>query len=306
MKLSTLLFALLLFALLLLAPLSQAKDVTGYLTVDSRQRTYLLHVPPSYSADHPAPLFLSLHGRLGDGKGQARLSHFDSLSDQHGFLVVYPDGLNRSWADGRNATPSDKQHVNDVHFLSELITRLQSEYNIDPNRIYANGMSNGGFMTARLACDLSDRLAAVAIVAASISVPTANSCHPARPISVLIIQGTADPLVPFDGGALGRNGDRGEILSHQATVEKFAALDHCPNTPKTQHIPDTANDKTSVDVSLFTACSAGTEVASYEVVNGGHAWPGGLAYLPASAIGITSHNLDASSTIYSFFLAHPR
>ena len=296
----------LLFSLLLLAPLSRAKDISGYLTVDSRQRTYLLHVPASYSADRPVPLILSLHGRLGDGKGQARLSGFDALSDEHGFLVVYPDGLERSWADGRGATPSDKQHVNDVHFLSELITRLQSDYNIDPARIYANGMSNGGFMTARLACDLSDRIAAVAIVAASISAPTANSCHPARPISVLILQGTTDPLVPFDGGALGRNGDRGEVLSHQAAVEKFVALDHCPGAPKTQHLPDTASDNTSVDVSLFTGCSAGTEVASYEIVNGGHAWPGGLAYLPANVIGITSRNLDASSIIYAFYLAHPR
>jgi polyhydroxybutyrate depolymerase len=167
-------------------------------------------------------------------------------------------------------------------------------------------MSNGGFMSARLACDFSGKLATVAIVAASISTNTAAACNPAKPISVLILQGTADPLVPFDGGLLGENGDRGEILSHGAAVVKFTALNRCLSDPARKHIPDEAKDGTSVDISIYSNCVSGAEVRSYAVINGGHTWPGGVPYLPGPIIGKTSGNLNASEAIWEFFSAHAR
>jgi polyhydroxybutyrate depolymerase len=157
-----------------------------------------------YDGRKAVPLVLALHGRMGNGEGQARLSRLDSVSDAHGFLVVYPDGLDRSWADGRGATPSDKNNVNDVKFLSRLIDKLSGQYRIDATRVYATGMSNGGFMTGKLACDLSNKIAAVAIVAASRSDILASSCDPAKPVSVMLMQGRKDPLVPFAGGPLAR------------------------------------------------------------------------------------------------------
>ena len=178
-------------------------DLRGKMLVDARQRTYDLHVPTNYDGTKDAPLLIALHGRLGTGSDQQRRGHLDRLGDEFGFLVVYPDGLQRSRADGRGATPSDKSDVDDVKFISALIDTLESKYKVDRSRIYATGMSNGGFMTGRLACDLSDRIAAVAIVGASISENVAADCHPAKPVSALIIQGSEDPLVPF-GGALGR------------------------------------------------------------------------------------------------------
>ncbi|HVM75767.1 MAG TPA: PHB depolymerase family esterase [Candidatus Saccharimonadales bacterium] len=279
-------------------------DQQGALQVDGRERTYTFHVGSGYDGTHAVPLVLALHGRLGQGSGQERLSHFDKLSDEHGFIVVYPDGLDRSWADGRGAVPSDRKGVDDVKFLSNLIGKFEAGYKIDPSRVYAMGMSNGGFMTARLACQMSNRIAGVAIVAASLSDAVAESCKPAVPISVLILQGTDDPLVAFTGGSLGRNGDRGVILSHAATVEKFVALDRCTTAPAKEHIPDEAGDGTTIDVATYSGCAAGTEVRSYVVNGGGHAWPSGMKYLPATLIGKTSRNLDASEAIWEFFSRH--
>jgi polyhydroxybutyrate depolymerase len=285
---------------------ADSRDARESITVDGLERTYRLHVPSTYDSSKPVPLVLALHGRLGTGEGQERLSHFDKISDEHGFLVVYPDGLDRSWADGRGKTPSDEKGVSDVKFLSELIQRLESQYKVDAARVYATGMSNGGFMSGRLACDLSDKIAAVGIVAASLSTNTAASCKPLKPVSVLIIQGTEDPLVPFQGGALGKNGDRGEVLSHDAAVKKFVALNRCSASPQTQHLPDTANDGTSTNLAIYEGCSAGTQVRSYTVEGAGHTWPGGMQYLPSALIGKTSHNFDASEAIWEFFAAHPR
>ncbi|MGC2766254.1 MAG: PHB depolymerase family esterase [Candidatus Acidiferrum sp.] len=277
-------------------------DLRGKMLVDARQRTYDLHVPTNYDGTKDAPLLIALHGRLGTGSDQQRRGHLDRLSDEFGFLVVYPDGLQRSWVDGRGATPSDKSDVDDVKFISALIDTLESKYKVDRSRIYATGMSNGGFMTGRLACDLSDRIAAVAIVGASISENVAADCHPAKPVSALIIQGSEDPLVPF-GGALD---DQGVALPHDAAVQKFVQVNHCAGEPKKDHIPGNTGDRTSLDVTTYVGCAGGSEVQSYVVHGAGHAWPGGVPYLPATFVGRTTRNLDGSKVIWEFLSGHSR
>ncbi|HKM65671.1 MAG TPA: PHB depolymerase family esterase [Candidatus Acidoferrum sp.] len=281
-------------------------DAKDSITVDGLERTYRLHVPPSYDGNHAVPLVIALHGRTGTGQAQERMSHLDKVSDEHGFVAIFPDGLERSWADGRGVTSSDKRGINDVKFLSELIAKLENEYKIDPARIYAMGMSNVGFMSARLACDLADKIVAVGIVAASLSTNTAAPCKPAKPVSVLVIQGTKDPLVPYQGGPMGKNGERGNILSHDATIEKFSQLDRCAAPPRRDDTSDQANDGTSIEVVTYSACTAGTEVRGYTVENGGHTWPGGTPYLPAMIIGKTTQNLNGSETIWEFFSGHAR
>jgi polyhydroxybutyrate depolymerase len=274
--------------------------------VDGRTRTYVLHVPAAYSANKAAPLVIALHGRLGDGHGMATLTHFDKVSDEHGFLVVYPDGLHRGWADGRGGTDSDKDGVNDVKFLSELIHQLESRYKVDAKRVYVTGISNGGFMTHRLACELGDEIAAAAPVAATLSENTANACHPAKPVSIAMIMGAKDPLVPIEGGALGRNGARGKILSFQATADKWSTLDGCTGKANKSEIADSANDGTTIHVKTIANCKAGSEVMTYEVEDGGHTWPGGTQYLPKLVIGKTTRNMDASEVLWSFFAKHSR
>lgn len=278
----------------------------GSLTVDSRERTYELHVPLSYAADKRASLVLVLHGRLGDGHGNVALTHFDKVSDAYGFLVAYPDGLNRSWADGRGGTPADKDGVDDVHFLSELIRKLSSEYRIDAARVYVTGMSNGGFMTQRVACSLADQIAAAGSVAATMGQILASSCKPSKPVPMMLIQGTQDPLVSINGGSLGTNGSRGEILSLDATAQKWVSLDGCNSKPEKTALPDVANDGTTIQRETFSACKASAEVIVYTVEGGGHTWPGGKQYLPEALIGKTSRNMDASEVLWEFFSRHSR
>jgi len=278
----------------------------GSVVVDARQRTYELHVPSGYDGNQDVPLLVALHGRFGTGSGQQKLAHLDRTSDRFGFLVVYPDGLERSWADGRGATPSDRNGIDDVKFVSLLIDRLESNYRVDRRRVYITGMSNGGFLSGRLACELSARIAAVAIVAASLSDDLAANCHPTNAVSVMIVQGTEDPLVPFRGGALGPNPRGGVVLSHDAAVEKFVALNHCSGEPRKEHIADDAGDGTTLDVTRFLSCAEGSEVGSYVVNGGGHARPGGLPYLPAVFVGKTTGNLDGSTVVWEFLSRHSR
>ena len=158
--------------------------------------------------------------------------------------------------------------MDDVKFLSALIDELKDKYKIDHTRVYATGMSNGGFMSGRLACELADKIAAVAIVGASLSEEEAGDCHPVQPVSVLIVQGTADPVVPFAGGPLGDAGARGVVLSHDEAVRRFVAADHCAENTKTEHIPDLAGDGTNIDVTMYGPCADGSEVRGCDAPDG--------------------------------------
>jgi polyhydroxybutyrate depolymerase len=283
---------------------ASSEDQHGTILVDGRERSYALHIPKSYDNSKPAPLLIALHGRLDTGEGEERLAHFDKVSDEYGFLAAYPNGLRRSWADGRGDTPSDEDDIDDVRFIAVLIDKLAVDYQVDPKRIYAAGMSNGGFMSGRLACELSSKIAAVAIVDASLSAEVAANCQPAKPVSVMIVQGTKDPLVPLAGGAIGRNGSGGQVLSHEEAVRKWAALNKCSGAPQRNSIADRAGDGTTIEVETYSLCADGSEVRGDVVVNGGHTWPGGEQYLPAAFIGKTTRNMDGSEAIWTFLSRH--
>lgn len=135
-------------------------------------RSYRLHVPPA----EPSGLVISLHGGGGTGAGQEALTDFDAVADAADLLVVYPDGYDKSWADGRGASPADRRHLDDVGFLVALAAKLVHDFDIAPGHVFATGMSNGGFMSNRLACDRADIFAAVAPVAGTLGVGV--TCNP--------------------------------------------------------------------------------------------------------------------------------
>lgn len=277
-----------------------ASDYTASLVSGGLTRTYLVHLPPAASAGRPLPLLLALHGRLGDGKGDAALTGFDAVADHYGFIVIYPDGYQRSWADGRGTSPADKAGVDDVAFLGALLDQIEAHQKVDAKRVYVAGMSNGGFMTERLGCDLAKRFAAFAIVAANFDQALAARCAPTHTLPALLIHGSLDPLVPAAGGPL-----EGEpVLSTVATVSRWASLAGCAPTPATTTLPTVVADGTSVQRATYTGCHSGVQVVYYDVVGGGHCWPDGLQYLPKAIIGVTSHNLDASATIWRFFASY--
>jgi polyhydroxybutyrate depolymerase len=276
-----------------------ARDVSGMFRSGGMDRTYMLHVP----AGDPVGLVLSLHGGGGTGVAQRGLTDFDTVANAHNLLVVYPDGYDKSWADGRGASPADRHHVDDVGFLAGLASKLQNDYGIAPGHVFVTGMSNGGFMSNRLACDRADLFAAIAPVAGTLGVGVA--CNPSQPVSVWEAHGTADPLVPFKGGDVHGRGGISHSISADAMVNKWRSADGCQGDPSVQVLPD-VRDGTIVRRFDYQACAASTEVVFYQIDSGGHTWPGGKQYLPTSVIGPTTRALDGSEAMAEFFLAHAR
>ena len=171
----------------------------GRLVSAGEERRYLLYVPDSYDPSVPTPLVITLHGFVQWPANQAAVSRWNKLADEYGFIVVYPAGTGfpMRWRTWGAADPTQ-----DITFISDLIDKLSAEYNIDPARVYANGLSNGGGMTFVLSCKLSERIAAIGTVAGAYSLPW-DECNPSRPVPAIIFHGTADPIVPYQGGSAG-------------------------------------------------------------------------------------------------------
>jgi polyhydroxybutyrate depolymerase len=246
-------------------------DSTGTLAFGGLDRTYVVHAPTG--VDHPAGLVINLHGSGETGSQQASLTNYNAVADQHGFAVVYPDGIDLSWADGRGASIPDRTGVDDVGFLVALADRLTDDLKIDPGKVFATGLSAGAFMAMRLACDRADVVAAIAPVAGSLG--SAASCAPSRPVSVIATNGIADPVVPYNGGGMVGRGGPSDIVAPQAMAGRWRDLDHCPSAP--------VEDAPSPEVHRFTAagCANGTEVVFVGVDGGGHEWFGGASDVSA-------------------------
>jgi polyhydroxybutyrate depolymerase len=245
---------------------------------------------------------LALHGRLGDGRGQAQLSGFAAVAKREGFTVVFPDGVDASWHDARELGPAAEQKVDDVAFLTALIDDFVSKGS-DPRRVFVAGMSNGGFMALTLACRVAGKLAGVVSVTGGVSVALSKDCAPTRPLPVAFIMGTRDPLVPFDGGTVARK--NGEVLSAEAGARFFAKRFGCEGEPVVESLPDTApDDGTRTERRRWSGCEAGVHVDLYAVENGGHTWPGGWQYLGEWLVGKTAKDFSASEVAWRFFSEH--
>ena len=276
---------------------------TGFTTTAPHDsgRHYELHLP----AHPPAgryPLVVALHGAFGSGAHLEQTIGLDAIADREGFAVVYPDGIGARWNDGR----PDMGEVDDVGFIRSLIDELATTHPIDRDRIYAMGMSNGGMLAYRLGCELADKLAAIASVAGEVPGAIARFCHPARGISVIAINGTADQLVPFDGGQVigSRNGrlgrPHGEVIGALRSVELFAANARCGPPAITAEPDRDPEDGTTVKAIAFAACAGGVRVELVAVDGGGHTWPGGTSELEAIN-GVRSREFSASERIWQFF-----
>jgi polyhydroxybutyrate depolymerase len=270
------------------------------------QRTYRLIVPASYDPAMPTPLVLALHGGGGSGEQMCTLpGGIQELAERDGFIVVCPDAVENHWNDGRGNQEyrSQAEDIDDVGFLLALIGRLSEDHNIDPARIYVTGASNGGMMTQRMACEASGAFAAAAVVIAS--QPENLDCEPVRPISILFMNGTDDPLMPYEGGEVHfYRQELGEVLSTQDAVSFWAGANGCDPAPETELLPDLdPEDGTRIRLDTYSGCDAGARVLLYTVQGGGHSWPGGSQYLPRSVIGRVSRDLHANEAIWGFFAA---
>jgi polyhydroxybutyrate depolymerase len=274
-----------------------ASLVASLLSAGGVQRSYYAYVPPKPTA-HPA-LVLVLHGGGATSQGQARYDRFADVVGNDA-IVVYPQGIDRHWNDARDAYAG----VDDTAFLSTLIRKMESRYAIDPRRVYVAGISNGGMMALTAACVIPG-IAAVAAVSANLPAPLQNACKPKDPVAVMLIDGTADPLVPYGGGMVRVLGEpKGEVLAAAQTIGLFRQIDACTQTFTVATTPK-ADDGTKTVFQTWPGCARATAVELASVQGGGHAWPGRSQYLPRALIGIASQSFDATKTIWKFFLAHP-
>lgn len=282
--------------------LTPAQDYTGSIQSGGFERTYLVHIPPSFDRGKRMPLVFVLHGGGGTGDGMKKLTfnRFDTLADKEGFIVVYPDGFEKSWNDGREGGElgAHREKIDDVGFFSALIDHFIKELKVDPKRVYFTGISNGALMSHRLACELSGKIAAIAPLCGS--KPTGSSCLPSRPVSVLAINGTADRLAPWAGGWVA-----GKKLSVPESIQFWVSHNKCSPTPVITELPDTdPADGTRIRLETYGNGREGTEVILCVVEGGGHTWPGGLQYLPEATIGKTSKDINACDLIWDFFKRH--
>lgn len=269
------------------------------LEVDGFNRRYLLRTPSSYDGSQELPLVIAMHGRLGNARSMARSSGFDELMDQAGFIAVYPDGYRRSWADGRGGGPADEAGVDDVAFFDALLEAVVDEVRVDPTRVYLAGISNGGMMAQLLACERTESLTAVASIIASMPEVVHGGCTPRAPVSMLLMNGTEDPLVPYEGGAVDSD-NQGVVLSTDATIAYWVEHDGCGGDPEEWDL-DEADDGTAIHHQRWAGCQAGTAVELYQIIGGGHTWPGGPQYAKEDRIGTVSQELVAAETIWTFF-----
>ncbi len=278
-------------------------DVTPEMTpaasawlVDGVERTYTLYVPETVTA--PAPLVIVLHGRFGTGAEMADYSQFNRVADDEGFIVAYPDGIDGEWNFVR-AVPGYDNPRDDLAFLVALIDHIAAEHAVDVTRVYLAGFSNGGFMVQRAACEDPTRFAGFATVSAAAFGGMQDVCTSELPAPMLMLHGTADENIPWDGTGVTRNGQTIYVTYPIGTTFSYwASVNGCDQDASTTDIPATET-ATSVRV-LTVTCPAGTAVALYGILDGGHNWPRpDLEPYPAS--GAINHDIDAAREIWNFF-----
>jgi polyhydroxybutyrate depolymerase len=279
-------------------------------TADGRTRTYVVHFPTGYTPTKTYPLVLLFHGGYATGAQELSLTKFAPKADQEGFIVVAPDGVNRHWNDGRGKVNTN---IDDVAFVQQLISHLESELPIDRNRIYATGISNGGHFSQWLGCNMANVFAAIGADGGEMPTHAVPLCKPAAPISVVGIHGTADPLEPVGGGEGGggyATSYGGLIASAAQTMQLWATVNGCNPTPTVTHIPPVVQDGTRVDKYSYSGCTAATSVVYYIVQGMGHVWPPvegiGKGALLSRITGPTSQNINATDVFWDFFAAHRR
>ncbi len=262
-----------------------AQNSTGTIEHDGLTRDYILHLPTGYDASVSYPFVYNLHGYTSNAQQQQFYSAMDNTADAGGFIVCYPNGIDNSW----NVGLPGGSTADDVSFLLDLVDSLAVDYNINYNRLYSCGMSNGGFMSYKLACEQGDKFAAIASVTGSIVPSQFEECDPIRKMPVMQIHGTSDDVVAYDGSFFNApvedvvnfwvEGNECNLLADTIAVENINTTDFC-----------TAERIEYID------CEENTEVVFYKIDGGGHTWPDGSV-----TIGITNRDFNASQEIWDFF-----
>lgn len=299
-----------------IAPKVEAKSYYGSIVWNGLERTFLTHTPPSFTKTRSIPLVIALHGGGGNAEAMVKLTMggLNTLADKEGFVVIYPEGIEKNWNDGRSGNETDyrahEENIDDVGFISALIDYQIKNLNIDPKRVYVTGMSNGAMMSLRLGCELAGKITAIAPVAGSIPQNLLAKCLPSGTVSVLLMNGTDDPLVPLGGGYItGPFGVKkiGKVISVDETINLWVNNNKCMQATVITDVRDEdPQDGATVQVKTYTGCGDGTEVILYTINGGGHTWPGGYQYLSKNIVGNTCRDINANEVIWNFFKRHSK
>lgn len=263
---------------------------------DGVQRTYRMHLPPSYTEDNPVPLVLFFHGNGQQASGIQSMTGLDSIADRLGFVAIYPQGISNSWALACDCSNLEFEGVDDLKFTRDLLSHLKANLAIDASRIYAAGLSQGALFSHQLGCNMANDFAALASVGAIMIDVMALDCNPDRPIPFIFIHGLDDTIFPWFGGD--------PYLSLDATFDRWAEFNQCTGDAVETEIPDLADDGTSTTIDTHAACAGGSEVQLYTILGGGHTWPGSDADF--GSFGGVSLDFSASEVIAEFMLRHTR
>ena len=256
-------------------PITGPGDYSFSLEFGGLTRIYRVHVPANYLPSKPAPMLLAFHGGGGNMDYQADDKYFGlvSKSEQVGYIAVFPNGYSplksgklATWNAGNCCAGARDKNIDDVGFIRQVIKNLKGQLNIDPNRIFATGMSNGALFSYRLACEMADTIRAIASVAGSDGM---SGCTPSRPVSILEIHAKNDEMVLFNGGAGRETKMLANFVSVPETISRWVERNGCNTTPR--RVLDTPG----AHCDAYSQCRSNVEVKLCVTDSGGHSWPGG-------------------------------
>lgn len=277
------------------------ETIYGEFEYQGFKRSYLVHLPVNYTPEKKYPLIFVMHGIASRAKAIAGFSGFTEQSDLKDFIVCYPQGYKWSWGITLLIGPAPKKGIDDYGFFDRLIDSLDTDYSIDLENVYACGISNGGFMSALLACNLSERFAGIALVCSNMFEPVEELYQVGKPMPILIIAGTKDPLLDYAGGKM-KLKNKYSSIGYEATVEYWVAKNGCCYPSDSTIIETHPKDKTTVIKYYCKDETNKNEVVFYKVIGGGHAWPGRGKDFKSAFFGDISHEIDAAEVISDFFM----
>ncbi|MBI9035613.1 MAG: T9SS type A sorting domain-containing protein [Bacteroidales bacterium] len=285
-------------------------DITDSFPHNGLIRSYILHLPPSYNSIDHFPVVVVLHGG-GSGNGEDLLlnHHFDEVGDTANYISLFPNGYYNDWADGRGVSQADTAGIDDVSFLNSLVEHLSEKFTIDTSRMYICGVSNGGMLVQKLACESPYKFSAFASIIASMPDSIVHHCNPDQSVPIILMNGTSDAWVPYSGGPLGPITNGGSVIGTDSTISIWQSLNSCIQTfPDSLNLTDIVfTDNCDVTRFNYGICTDSSEIILYRINNGGHTIPGMESPVnPIPFFGYINYDIDAAIEIWKFFRKHSK